>query len=60
MKLLIGAKSKMDYLFESAKRFSIDDSSKIVLMSDLHRGDGGKGGHFYKKPAYIFRCADKV
>ena len=48
MKLLLNAKSKMDYLYERAKRYTIDDSSKIVLMSDLHRGDGGRADTFIK------------
>jgi UDP-2,3-diacylglucosamine pyrophosphatase LpxH len=48
MQLMIGSKSKLKYLFETAKRFSVDDNSKIVLMSDLHRGDGGRGDTFIK------------
>ena len=60
MKLLLNAKSKMDYLFESAKRYTIDDSSKVVLMSDLAQRGWRKGRHFYKEPAYIFSCADQI
>ena len=31
---------------ESAKTINFDDSSKFVLFSDLHRGNGGKADAF--------------
>ena len=30
---------KLDKIFEKSKKLVIDDNSKIVIMSDCHRGD---------------------
>lgn len=35
-------------VFQLAEEISIDDSSKFILMSDCHRGDGGFGDNFSK------------
>ncbi len=39
---------RVSKVFREAKEIQIDDSSKIVLMSDCHRGDGGFGDNFSK------------
>ena len=31
---------ELDYLYENAKTIEIDDKSKMVFISDVHRGDG--------------------
>lgn len=48
MKLLISSGMRLSYLRSHAKRFSIDENSKIVLMSDIHRGGGGRSDTFIK------------
>jgi UDP-2,3-diacylglucosamine pyrophosphatase LpxH len=35
-------------IFESSEQITFDNSSKIVLMSDCHRGDGNWGDNFSK------------
>jgi len=35
-------------IFESADRIPFDDSSRIILMSDCHRGAGSQADEFYK------------
>ncbi|QBD87623.1 serine/threonine protein phosphatase [Clostridium tetani] len=32
--------SKLNHLYKTSKKLSFDDNSKIVFMSDCHRGDG--------------------
>ncbi len=32
---------RISKVFESAEEISIDDSSRLIIMSDVHRGDGG-------------------
>lgn len=39
---------RLSQVFESAERLSFDDSSKIILMSDCHRGDGSHADEFLK------------
>lgn len=39
---------KLSKIFQEAKRIPFDDSSKIVLMSDCHRGDGSWADGFSK------------
>ncbi len=41
-------------VFESAEEIIFDDYSKIVLMSDCHRGDGTWGDNFAKNQSYYF------
>lgn len=41
-------KDSVSRVYQSAKRIGIDDKSKIVLMSDCHRGDGGWSDDFAK------------
>lgn len=37
---------RISRVFESAKEIPFDDSSKIILMSDVHRGDGSWADNF--------------
>jgi len=39
---------RVSKVFRLSEEIPIDDSSKIVLMSDCHRGDGGFGDNFSK------------
>lgn len=39
---------KLNKVFQSSEEIPIDDYSKIILMSDCHRGDGGFGDNFSK------------
>lgn len=39
---------KIDEIFENSKRLPIDDSSKLVIMSDCHRGIGDHYDNFIK------------
>lgn len=39
---------RLSQLFESAARVPIDDSSRIILMSDCHRGDGSQADEFFR------------
>ena len=39
---------KLDKIFKSSKRIRIDDSSKLVIMSDCHRGAGDNFDNFIK------------
>lgn len=43
-------------IFESAKQILINSSSKIVLMSDCHRGDGNWGDNFSKNQNIYFEA----
>lgn len=37
---------RISQVFETAEKIAFDDSSRIVLMSDCHRSDGGAGDDF--------------
>jgi UDP-2,3-diacylglucosamine pyrophosphatase LpxH len=39
---------RVSQVFQSAEQISFDDSSRIVLMSDCHRGDGSWADNFLK------------
>ncbi len=39
---------KLDKLFKKSRRLKIDDKSKIVIMSDCHRGAGNNDDNFIK------------
>ena len=43
-------------MFNSAEVVNFDDSSKFVLMSDCHRGDGNWGDNFAKNQSIAFRA----
>ena len=40
--------NRLTQLFEAAPRILIDDSSRIILMSDCHRGDGSQADEFFR------------
>ncbi len=40
--------SALDRAYERARRIRIDDSSKLVMMSDCHRGDGSNADDYIK------------
>ena len=45
---------RLNYIFETAEQIPFDDSSKIVLMSDCHRGDGSWTDDFSKNQNLFF------
>ncbi|WP_346912281.1 metallophosphoesterase family protein [Clostridium sp.] len=45
---------RISKIFESAEEISFDDSSKFVLMSDCHRGDGSWSDNFLKNQNIYF------
>jgi len=47
-------KDSISRVYRSAKQIEIDDSSKIVLMSDCHRGDGSWSDDFAKNQNLYF------
>lgn len=52
----MSTKSRLDRLYQEADRISIDNDTKIVLMSDCHRGVGNHGDNFLKN-SYLFQAA---
>lgn len=50
------ASDSLTRVFESAEQIPFDDSSRIVLMSDCHRGDGSWADDFLKNQ-YIYFAA---
>lgn len=46
--------TRITKIFESSEEISFDDSSKIILMSDVHRGDGGWADDFSKNQNLYF------
>ncbi len=49
---------RLNKVFDSAEQIPIDDSSKIVLMSDCHRGDGNWGDNFFNNQNLFFAALD--
>jgi UDP-2,3-diacylglucosamine pyrophosphatase LpxH len=45
---------RITQVFESAKELPFDDSSKIIIMSDCHRGDGSWADDFSKNQNLFF------
>ncbi|EGW36209.1 metallophosphoesterase [Desulfosporosinus sp. OT] len=45
---------RISKVFESAEEIPIDDSTRIILMSDVHRGDGGWADDFSKNQNLYF------
>lgn len=39
---------RLSQVFETAERITIDESSRLVLMSDCHRGDGSQADEFFR------------
>lgn len=44
----MNAQNRLSYVFDSADSIPVDDSSRIILMSDCHRGDGSQADEFFK------------
>ncbi|MBR1376215.1 MAG: metallophosphoesterase family protein [Bacilli bacterium] len=40
--------SKLDKIFKNSKKYHIDDNTKLVIMSDCHRGTGDNFDNFVK------------
>lgn len=51
---LMNVLKRISKVFESADEILIDDSSRIVLMSDVHRGDGSWADDFSKNQNLYF------
>lgn len=47
---------KLDKIYQKSKRLTIDNSSKLVIMSDCHRGSGDNYDNFLKNQN-IFKAA---
>lgn len=47
---------RLDAVWEAAERLPFDDSSRIVLMSDCHRGDGSWADNFARNQA-LYKAA---
>lgn len=45
---------RIDQVFEAAKHIDFDDSSRIILMSDCHRGDGSWADDFSRNQNLFF------
>lgn len=50
----MNALKQVSQVFKSAKQISFDDTSKIVLFSDCHRGDGSGSDDFSKNQNLYF------
>lgn len=54
----MSTQSRLNKVFKAAEQISFDDSSKIVLMSDCHRGDGNWGDNFLNNQNLFFGALD--
>lgn len=52
----MSTKSRLDCLYREADRICMNKNTKIVLMSDCHRGVGNHGDNFLKN-SYLFYAA---
>lgn len=50
----MSTKSRLDCLYREADRICFDDNTKIVLMSDCHRGAGNGGDNFLNNQHLFF------
>jgi len=50
----LSVSTRLSKVFDSAKQIPFDDSSRIVLMSDCHRGDGSWGDNFSNNQNLFF------
>lgn len=46
--------NRLTKIFDSSKEIDIDDSSKIIIMSDVHRGDGNWSDSFTRNQNIFF------
>ena len=49
-------KNKLDKIYKKARKIAIDNQSKLVIMSDCHRGIGNKNDNFLENK-YIYKKA---
>jgi UDP-2,3-diacylglucosamine pyrophosphatase LpxH len=47
---------RLSKLFEKSERINIDESSKIIIMSDCHRGDGSGSDDFLKNRNIVYHA----
>ncbi|NLP28008.1 MAG: serine/threonine protein phosphatase, partial [Clostridia bacterium] len=47
---------RISKIFQSSEEVVFDDSSRIVLMSDCHRGDGNWSDDFSRNQNIFFRA----
>ncbi len=52
----MSGREKIDRIYQSARRIPIDDFSKIVIMSDCHRGNGSHADNFSKNQMVYFHA----
>lgn len=45
---------RINKVFESSEEIKIDDKSKIIIMSDVHRGDGNWNDSFARNQNIFF------
>lgn len=43
----MNSQKRLSHVFDLADRIPVDDSSRIILMSDCHRGDGSQADEFF-------------
>lgn len=41
-------RKRLSYVFDNAIRIELNDASRIILMSDCHRGDGSEADEFFR------------
>jgi UDP-2,3-diacylglucosamine pyrophosphatase LpxH len=46
--IVMNSMKRLSHIFESSVRLPIDDSSRLIIMSDCHRGDGSQADDFFK------------
>ena len=51
---MTGSDEQLCRLRRAAKRIALDDTDRLVLMSDIHRGDGGLSDTFAKNQTVYF------
>ena len=49
-------RERIGRIYQAARRIPIDDFSKIVIMSDCHRGNGGHADNFSKNQTVYFHA----
>ena len=51
---MTGSDARLDRLYKSSRRVLVNDGAKLVLMSDIHRGDGSYADTFAKNQTVYF------
>lgn len=50
----MNAFNRLSQVFKGAEKIPFDDSSRIIIMSDVHRGDGSLADNFYRNQNLYF------